>query len=163
MMPAGWSFASLDRLWTNESGWRWNALNASSGAYGIPQSLPASKMASAGPDWHDNAITQIKWGLGYIGGRYGSSQAAEAFEFSHTPHWYDNGGLLPPGITMAVNQSQKPEAVLNEPQWRLLRQLAQGGGRAVQQIQNQYIADPGTADRMVKMLQFATLAGGGSL
>ena len=49
-----------------------NAYNASSGAYGIPQSLPGSKMASAGADWETNPATQITWGLGYIGGRYGT-------------------------------------------------------------------------------------------
>ena len=55
----------LDDLWNQESGWRYNAYNAS-GAYGIPQALPGSKMASAGPDWQTNPATQIKWGLTYI-------------------------------------------------------------------------------------------------
>ena len=65
----GWGpdqFGCLQSLWTQESGWRANALNASSGAYGIPQSLPADKMAAAGPDWRTNAATQINWGLAYI-------------------------------------------------------------------------------------------------
>ena len=65
----GWGcdqFRCLDLLWTRESGWRADAYNASSGAYGIPQSLPGSKMASAGADWRTNAATQIDWGLGYI-------------------------------------------------------------------------------------------------
>ena len=65
----GWGsdqFDCLDLLWTRESGWRADAYNASSGAYGIPQSLPGSKMASAGADWRTNAATQINWGLGYI-------------------------------------------------------------------------------------------------
>jgi len=57
-------------LWEKESGWRYNAENKSSGAYGIPQSLPASKMSSAGLDWKTNPETQIKWGLGYIKDRY---------------------------------------------------------------------------------------------
>jgi TP901 family phage tail tape measure protein len=70
----------LIKLWNQESGWRWNALNASSGAYGIPQALPADKMASAGPDWHSNYQTQIRWGLGYIAGRYGSPGAAWSHE-----------------------------------------------------------------------------------
>lgn len=68
----GWSdqFGCLDNLWTKESGWRTTASNPS-GAYGIPQALPGSKMASAGSDWRTNPATQIRWGLGYIGSRYG--------------------------------------------------------------------------------------------
>ncbi|MDR1393857.1 MAG: ubiquitin-like domain-containing protein [Bifidobacteriaceae bacterium] len=69
----GWGddqFACLLPLWQRESGWRVNAQNRSSGAYGIPQALPGSKMASAGADWRTNPATQIKWGLGYISGRY---------------------------------------------------------------------------------------------
>ena len=61
----------LDDLWQRESGWVYNAENAS-GAYGIPQALPGSKMASAGPDWQTNPTTQIKWGLGYIKSVYGT-------------------------------------------------------------------------------------------
>jgi hypothetical protein len=57
-------------LWGRESGWNYTAKNKSSGAYGIPQSLPGNKMASAGPDWRTNPQTQIKWGLSYIQGRY---------------------------------------------------------------------------------------------
>ena len=59
-------FSCLDSLWTSESGWRVNADNPSSSAYGIPQALPGSKMASAGADWATNPVTQIRWGLGYI-------------------------------------------------------------------------------------------------
>lgn len=87
----GWTgqeFADLDTLWTGESGWRWDATNPSSGAYGIPQALPASKMASAGPDWKTNATTQIKWGLGYIHDAYGSPSKALAAWQSRSPHWY---------------------------------------------------------------------------
>lgn len=73
-------------IWNHESGWRWDAENASSGAYGIPQSLPGSKMASAGDDWKDNAATQIKWGLNYISERYGSPSKAKQFWLSH--NWY---------------------------------------------------------------------------
>jgi hypothetical protein len=71
----GWDdsqFSCLVNLWNRESGWRWNAGNKSSGAYGIPQALPGSKMASAGADWRTNPATQITWGLGYITGRYGT-------------------------------------------------------------------------------------------
>jgi uncharacterized protein YabE (DUF348 family) len=68
----GWGGEQYDclvTLWNHESGWRVNAANPS-GAYGIPQALPGSKMSSAGPDWQDNATTQITWGLGYIAERY---------------------------------------------------------------------------------------------
>jgi hypothetical protein len=85
----GWGsdqFRCLDLLWTRESGWRANAYNASSGAYGIPQSLPGSKMAAAGADWRTNAATQINWGLSYISGRYGSPCAAWAH--SEAVNWY---------------------------------------------------------------------------
>ena len=85
----GWSssqFACLNPLWAHESGWRVTAYNASSGAYGIPQALPGSKMASAGPDWQTNATTQIKWGLHYIKGTYGSPCAAYAHE--QATGWY---------------------------------------------------------------------------
>jgi hypothetical protein len=73
-------------LWEGESGWRWNAENASSGAYGIPQSLPGSKMASAGADWQTNPVTQIKWGLEYIRSSYGSPCGAWGFKQGHG--WY---------------------------------------------------------------------------
>lgn len=70
----------LNALWTRESGWNYLAENKSSGAYGIPQSLPADKMAVVGPDWRSNPETQIKWGLAYIAARYGTPQGAWAHE-----------------------------------------------------------------------------------
>jgi hypothetical protein len=73
-------------LWNRESGWRADAYNTSSGSYGIPQSLPADKMSSAGSDWATNANTQINWGLGYISSRYGSPCAAWTHEMSN--NWY---------------------------------------------------------------------------
>ncbi|MFB9621823.1 aggregation-promoting factor C-terminal-like domain-containing protein [Nonomuraea helvata] len=84
----GWSdqWGCLERLWTKESGWNERAMNRYSGAYGIPQSLPGSKMASAGADWQTNAATQIKWGLGYIKGRYGTPCAA--WGHSQSVGWY---------------------------------------------------------------------------
>ena len=83
---SGGQWTCLDELWTRESGWRmvWNT--AGSGAYGIPQSLPASKMASAGADYMTNPATQIRWGLGYIRGRYGSPCAAWSHETA--ANWY---------------------------------------------------------------------------
>ncbi|WP_407316504.1 ubiquitin-like domain-containing protein [Isoptericola halotolerans] len=85
----GWGddqFVCLDKLWTKESNWRWNAENSSSGAYGIPQALPGSKMASAGSDWRTNPATQISWGLGYISGRYGTP--CGAWNHSMSVGWY---------------------------------------------------------------------------
>ncbi len=75
----------LDDLWERESGWVYNAENAS-GAYGIPQALPGSKMASAGPDWETDPATQIKWGLGYIKSTYGTPCNAWAHE--EADGWY---------------------------------------------------------------------------
>jgi hypothetical protein len=63
-------FPCLNKLWNKESGWNAHAANKGSGAYGIPQALPGHKMSSAGSDWQTNPATQIKWGLGYIKGRY---------------------------------------------------------------------------------------------
>jgi hypothetical protein len=80
----GWGqdqWGCLDQLWQQESGWSLTASNPS-GAYGIPQALPGSKMASAGPNWEDNAATQIKWGLGYIQSKFGSPCAAWSNEES---------------------------------------------------------------------------------
>jgi len=85
----GWSgeqFGCLDSLWAKESGWNPSANNPSSGAYGIPQSLPGSKMAAAGSDWQTNPATQIEWGLGYIESVYGSPCAA--WSHSQANNWY---------------------------------------------------------------------------
>jgi hypothetical protein len=85
----GWSssqFSCLEPLWEEESGWDVTADNPGSGAYGIPQALPGAKMASAGPDWETDATTQIKWGLSYIQGTYGSPCAAWAHE--EADGWY---------------------------------------------------------------------------
>ncbi|MBQ0902929.1 lytic transglycosylase domain-containing protein [Micromonospora sp. U21] len=73
MIDAGFGIAEfpcLEKLWTKESGWNHKASNSSSGAYGIPQALPGSKMGTVADDWRTNPATQIKWGLGYIKGRY---------------------------------------------------------------------------------------------
>jgi hypothetical protein len=78
-------FSCLNNIWTRESGWRWDAANAS-GAYGIPQALPGSKMASAGADWQTNPATQIKWGLGYIQSVYGTP--CSAWSFWQANGWY---------------------------------------------------------------------------
>ena len=79
-------FGCLDSLYMSESGWRVNADNPSSSAYGIPQALPGSKMSSAGADWATNPATQIRWGLGYIQDRYGSPCGAWGFKQGNG--WY---------------------------------------------------------------------------
>jgi hypothetical protein len=79
-------FSCLSSLWSRESNWLYTATNPSTGAYGIPQALPASKMASAGADYRTNPMTQIKWGLGYIQDRYGTPCGAWAH--SQATGWY---------------------------------------------------------------------------
>jgi hypothetical protein len=84
----GWSASQcndLGTLWQKESGWNSRAHNGS-GAHGIPQALPGSKMASAGPNWQSNARTQIAWGLGYIASRYGNP--SKALAHSRSTGWY---------------------------------------------------------------------------
>jgi hypothetical protein len=76
----------LNWLWQRESGWNRYASNPYSGAYGIPQALPGSKMSSAGPNWRSNASTQIRWGLRYIRARYGSPH--RAWNHSQATGWY---------------------------------------------------------------------------
>ncbi|MEJ3405378.1 hypothetical protein WDJ51_11590 [Rathayibacter sp. YIM 133350] len=85
----GWGddqFQCLDKLWTKESNWRVEASNGGSGATGIPQALPGSKMASVGADWQTSARTQILWGLGYIKGSYGTP--CSAWSHSQSMNWY---------------------------------------------------------------------------
>ncbi|KRC62376.1 hypothetical protein ASE14_00575 [Agromyces sp. Root81] len=85
----GWNesqFQCLNQLWQKESSWSYTAYNASSGATGIPQSLPGSKMASAGSDWQTNAATQISWGLDYIARGYGTP--CNAWSHSQSMNWY---------------------------------------------------------------------------
>lgn len=72
-------FSCLKTLWARESGWHYWKVNRYSGAYGIPQALPGSKMKSFGSDWRTNPITQVKWGINYVNKRYGSSCRALAF------------------------------------------------------------------------------------
>ena len=126
----GWAaqWPALDYLWTRESGWRWDADNPSSGAYGIPQSLPGDKMASAGADWRTDPTTQIRWGLGYIKSVYGDPDNAAAHEQSHG--WYDqgiNGPWLPPGLSLAANMTGGPEAIVRPDQLVKLAQSGDGG------------------------------------
>ncbi|MFK3982915.1 lytic transglycosylase domain-containing protein [Micromonospora sp. NPDC050397] len=88
MLEAGFPIAEmpcLEKLWTKESGWNHKASNPS-GAYGIPQALPGSKMSSAGSDWQNSPATQIEWGLGYIKGRYDTPCGAWTY-FQNNGHY----------------------------------------------------------------------------
>jgi hypothetical protein len=85
MVPSG-QFQCFSNIVNHESSWNYQASNASSGAYGLFQALPASKYSSAGADWQTNPATQIKWGLNYMDSRYGSP--CEAWSFWQANHWY---------------------------------------------------------------------------
>jgi hypothetical protein len=121
----GWGpdqMAALIALWNQESGWNPNAVNPSSGAYGIPQALGHGHPYALG-----DYIAQVDWGLGYIHDRYGSPDAAEAHERAF--NWYDNGGWLPPGLSVVANGTGSPEAVFTGQQWDLIAaSLAAGNG-----------------------------------
>nr|WP_206328510.1 transglycosylase SLT domain-containing protein [Streptomyces sp. S3(2020)] len=84
MIPNAAQYNAFSKIVEHESGWDVDATNASSGAYGLVQALPGSKMASAGSDWKTSAETQIEWGLKYMNERYGSPTGAWAF-------WQANG------------------------------------------------------------------------
>ncbi|TQJ52677.1 transglycosylase SLT domain-containing protein [Streptomyces sp. NBC_00080] len=86
MIPNAAQYKAFSNIVKHESGWNVSAKNASSGAYGLVQALPGSKMASAGSDWKSNAKTQIKWGLDYMNSRYGSPVAA--WNFWQANGWY---------------------------------------------------------------------------
>lgn len=88
----GWStstqFGCLNNLWTGESNWLWNADNPNSSAYGIPQSLPGSKMSTEGTNWLIDGLTQVQWGHKYISTRYQTPCGAYNAWLSRSPHWY---------------------------------------------------------------------------
>ncbi|MCX4743352.1 MULTISPECIES: aggregation-promoting factor C-terminal-like domain-containing protein [Streptomyces] len=85
MVPSG-QFQCFSNIVNHESSWNYQAVNPSSGAYGLFQALPAGKYASAGADWRTNPATQIKWGLNYMNERYGSP--CDAWSFWQANHWY---------------------------------------------------------------------------
>ncbi|MGJ5753651.1 transglycosylase-like protein with SLT domain [Streptomyces puniciscabiei] len=85
-MVASDQFQCFSNIVDHESSWNYQATNASSGAYGLFQALPAGKYASAGADWQTNPATQIKWGLNYMNSRYGSP--CQAWSFWAANHWY---------------------------------------------------------------------------
>ncbi|KJY25690.1 MULTISPECIES: aggregation-promoting factor C-terminal-like domain-containing protein [Streptomycetaceae] len=85
IVPAN-QLSSFSQIISHESSWNVTATNPSSGAYGLAQALPGSKMATHGSDWKTNATTQIRWALDYMNSRYGSPNAAWTFWQNH--HWY---------------------------------------------------------------------------
>ncbi|MEU2771924.1 transglycosylase SLT domain-containing protein [Streptomyces sp. NPDC007162] len=85
-MVASGQFQCFSNIVDHESSWNYQAVNASSGAYGLFQALPGSKMSSVGADWQTNPATQIKWGLNYMNSRYGSP--CDAWSFWQANHWY---------------------------------------------------------------------------
>ncbi|MBJ7904496.1 transglycosylase SLT domain-containing protein [Streptomyces sp. NPDC004549] len=85
-MVAGDQFQCFSNIVNHESSWNYRAVNASSGAYGLFQALPGSKMSSVGADWQTNPATQIKWGLNYMNSRYGSP--CQAWSFWQANSWY---------------------------------------------------------------------------
>lgn len=86
MIPDAAQYNAFSNIVQRESNWNISATNASSGAYGLVQALPASKMSSAGADWKTNPRTQIKWGLDYMNSRYGSPVGA--WKFWQANGWY---------------------------------------------------------------------------
>jgi hypothetical protein len=136
----GWGadqMAPLLALWNQESGWNDNAVNASSGAYGIPQALGKGHPFNLG-----DYANQVLWGLNYIRDRYGSPAAAEAHEQAF--NWYDNGGWLQPGVTMAINNTGQPEPILTGDQWDMLSSASSGWdiGDKLDRIANLLAAQP---------------------
>ena len=108
-IPSTW-YNGINWIVNVESGWNPRATNKSSGAYGLPQSLPARKMASAGSDYKTNAITQLKWMYSYVKDRYGS--AAKAVAFHKAKGWYANGGVVDQEGTYGLAEGNKAEMVL---------------------------------------------------
>lgn len=103
-------YSAINYIVNHESSWNPQAVNPSSGAYGLPQSLPASKLASAGSDWRTNPITQLKWMRNYVNERYGGANGALAFWKRN--HWYANGGLINKDGLYRAGEGNKPEMVI---------------------------------------------------
>lgn len=108
-IPKSW-YEDLNWIINHESGWRVNATNPGSGAYGLPQSLPGNKMASAGKDWKTNPIIQLKWMYSYVKGRYGN--ASNAKHFWQTHNWYANGGFVTQEQIAHIAEGNRPEAII---------------------------------------------------
>lgn len=103
-------FGYITYIIDHESSWDPKATNPESGAYGLPQSLPGSKMASAGSDWRTNPITQLRWMKGYVNSVYGGARNAYNFWLQH--HAYANGGLVNQSGLYALAEMNKPEMII---------------------------------------------------
>jgi len=103
-------FGYITYIIDHESSWDPKATNPESGAYGLPQSLPGSKMASAGSDWRTNPITQLRWMKGYVNSVYGGARNAYNFWLQH--HAYANGGLVSQSGLYALAEMNKPEMII---------------------------------------------------
>lgn len=103
-------FGYITYIVDHESGWNPKATNPSSGAYGLPQSLPGNKMAAAGSDWRTNPITQLRWMKSYVNSVYGGSK--QAYEFWIKNHAYANGGLVNQFGLYPVAEQNKPEMII---------------------------------------------------
>ncbi|WP_288225972.1 tape measure protein [uncultured Enterococcus sp.] len=103
-------YSAINYIVNHESSWNPSATNASSGAYGLPQSLPASKLASAGSDWRTNPITQLKWMRNYVNERYGGANGA--LSFWKRNHWYANGGIVNQHQIAEIAEGNKPEIII---------------------------------------------------
>ena len=103
-------YGAINYIVNHESSWNPSATNPSSGAYGLPQSLPASKLASAGSDWRTNPITQLKWMRNYVNERYGGANGA--LSFWKRNHWYANGGIVNQHQIAEIAEGNKPEIII---------------------------------------------------
>lgn len=110
---SGAEWSAWNAIAMAESGWNQYARNSKSGAYGIPQALPPSKMGAAANPPQSNPHAQISWMIGYLKGRYGDPINAWQFHLNHG--WYDKGGILKPGVTLAVNNTGHNETVVPGP------------------------------------------------
>jgi phage-related protein len=142
----GWGsqFGLLDYIIQHESNWQVGAHNAS-GAYGIPQALPGSKMSVAGADWRTNGFTQLHWMIDdYIPQRYGSLQAA--YDYKRRTGVYDDGGMLPTGLSLAMNATGRPEPVFSGDQWDSISAAAGGSGRTAPLVHIEHFEPKERAD-----------------
>jgi hypothetical protein len=132
------AFADIVR---RESNWAVNAQNPSSGAYGIPQALPGSKMASAGADWRTNPYTQIRWMVSYLKSRWGSPVNADNNEIVN--HWYGNGGAIrEPVIGYGASSGHRYILGENGTEWVSKTPPGSGGGGPGAMIGSVYIQLP---------------------
>lgn len=162
----GWTGAQWQALYAlgmGESGWRTNALNPSSGAYGIPQALPAGKMASAGADWRTNPATQIRWMLQYIRDRYGSPIGAYSAWLSRSPHWYDAGGIAS-GAGYLAKRTLRPERVLSPRQTAAFERLVGALDRPAPAAAPTVVINAAGLDRaLLEWLRRTIRVGGGNV